>query len=346
MLTVKKLSDEEFEKIAAEHPDLYIPLEQSSVWGGYDELMGGRKILGIYGYYKNSQLIATTRLNYYSLPMRNILFSTKGPVWYVDATPELEAELIDTMKTHFAGTEKLAITFIRMWVKYPQDGVTVKPFEDVLADREIWIDIDKSPEDLLQSFSSTTRRYIRKADREGTVDFRIIEDQEKAAAMFSDGLMDIMDETSTRNGFDAHPQEIYQATLKGMPDNSQLVICYVDNEPEAWAINTYYHGFSTYLFGASTAKARKAHASSVMMYKSMLDMAEKGNKLYNLTGVESPDYPSLKDVTQFKLRFSKDVTQLPIVYDIPLNTMKYKLAVKTLTGTRKAKSLTSNLRTR
>ncbi|MFT4245799.1 MAG: peptidoglycan bridge formation glycyltransferase FemA/FemB family protein [Micrococcaceae bacterium] len=342
MLTVRKLTNTEFTEIADAHPDTFIPIEQSPEWDDYDHILGDRKLLGIYGYYQNNKLVATTRLTYFTLPMRNILLCVKGPVWFNEQTAEHEKELVDTMKNHFTKVEKLKITFIRMWLKNQVSG-TNESFEPFLANKEIWVDInpEKHPteDDLLKVYNSSTRRKVRKCIRDGKVEIKEISDLAERVKLFDDELMEIMEETRDRNNFYAHPKEIYQATLKALPKHAKLWVAYIDSKPASWILTTEYHGFATYLFGAGNAEARKINASYLLQFMAMRDLQTRGNTTYNLTGIESPEYPGLRSVTNFKRGFSKWEVELPLTYDVPISVLKYQLAVKSLAASRKLKSL-------
>ncbi|MFT4147316.1 MAG: peptidoglycan bridge formation glycyltransferase FemA/FemB family protein [Micrococcaceae bacterium] len=342
MFTVKKLTSTKFEDIAQANPKIFIPIEQSPEYDEYDRIMGGRQLLGIYGYYHDDQLVATTRLTYFTLRMRNILLCVKGPVWFTEQTAEREEELVDTMKDYFVNEEKLNITFIRMWLTHQVSGAN-ESFEQFLADREIWVDINPKhypdEESLMLTFSKTTRQNIRKGLRNEELEIKEITDLDERVNLFDTDLMSIMNETQSRNNFYAHPKEIYQALLKALPDKAKLFVAYLSGEAVAWEIITEYHGLATYLFSATNEAARKNRVTYPMLYTAILSSREQGNTLCNLTGIESPKYPGLKNVTEFKRGFSKWEVDLPLTYDIPIKKSQYLFAVKALGASRKLKSL-------
>ncbi|HET8689831.1 MAG TPA: peptidoglycan bridge formation glycyltransferase FemA/FemB family protein, partial [Candidatus Saccharimonadales bacterium] len=97
------------------------------------------------------------------------------------------------------------------------------------------------------------------------------------------------------------------------------------HKPVTWAIVTSYQKKAIYYYGASDAEARAIMAPYLMHWQIMKDMKAVGDKSYDFLGIGSAKYPGLEGVTQFKLRFGGPVIGYPPVYDLPLNSVKYKL---------------------
>lgn len=325
MFHYKKISKQEFDDIANMHPNIFIPIEQSPIWDSFDNLMPGRQTKGVFGYFDtttNNNLIATARINIVTQPLRTSIVITRGPVWYINPSLDTENKLIQTIKKQFY---KINPLYLRMQIHNNKLEAAIKPFEIVTFDRTIYVDISIGKDALLKSFKPDARQSIKKAYKLGV---RVSEiPQNKSIDFFKkNNLMNLMQETQFRNRFRAHPISIYLNTLKALPDNARLYVAYIDGKVVSWLISTEYRKHAVYLYAAGGAEARKKFASYALQWHCMQEMIKRNNKIWDMTGIESPNFPNAKNVTCFKRKFSSWEIQLPLVYDVLFdNKIHYKI---------------------
>ncbi|MFT4245868.1 MAG: peptidoglycan bridge formation glycyltransferase FemA/FemB family protein [Micrococcaceae bacterium] len=334
MYRYKKLTQAQFDEIADAHPDTFIPFEQSPEWDKFDELMGGRDIQGVFGYYNDvGEIVATAKINIMHQKLRTSVVITQGPIWYVESTAKAETELVETLKKQFTKDKKTGALYFRLQLNNEIPGA-VRPFELVTFDRAMYIDITPDEKALLKSFKADVRQSIRKAGRLG-VEVREIPNDEREQ-LIENELMDLMNETQERNDFRGHPARVYVNMMKAFPEKARLYVAYSDEKPIAWLISTEYRGHAVYLYAASGQEARKRFATYALQWYCIREMKERGNKVWDMTGIESPNYPNLENVTVFKRKFSNWEVQFPLVYDVPVNKAKYKAIAKLYQLRRKA----------
>ncbi|MFT4186391.1 MAG: peptidoglycan bridge formation glycyltransferase FemA/FemB family protein [Micrococcaceae bacterium] len=329
MFIVKKLSPTDFDQIVKEHPDVYVPIEQSYLWDKVDDLMEiPRTVEGLYGYFKGENLIATARLVTFKARMRNMTLVNQGPIWFTNCTQELEQELIETMIKQFRNST----LYLRMQVNHEQEAA-VPALEQFMYDRAIWVDLTPNEDDLMMKFSSTTRRRIRQAVKKGVTVHKI--DATEAPKLMKDKMLPILRETTERNDFTARSDDTYISMLKGLPENVGLYVAYVEDRPVCWLMSTEYNGHSQYPYAAGNKEGRDTYASFLLQWEVMKDMKANGNKVWDMTGVATDAFPQFKNVTQFKRGFSKNEVELPMHYDVPTSANKYKIITSALNLKRK-----------
>ncbi|MFT4147640.1 MAG: peptidoglycan bridge formation glycyltransferase FemA/FemB family protein [Micrococcaceae bacterium] len=332
MFRYKKLSQKMFDSIANKNPEVYIPLAQTPQWTAFDELMPGRDVQGVFAYYDDEdRLMCTARIDIWTKKMRKYLNIDQGPVWFVEPSEKKEIEFAETIKDQFLNKEKTGVMYLRCQLNHQIPGA-VLPFETTTYDRAMYIDITPDEKALLKSFKADARQAIRKAGRIG-VEVREIPLDERVE-FFEKNLADLMDETQQRNNFRAHPTEVYTNMLKAFPEEARLYVAFLDEEPISWLISTEYRGHAVYLYAAGGDKARKNFASYALQWYCIKEMKERGNKVWDMTGITCKTFPGLENVTVFKRKFSKWEVQLPITYDIVFNKLKYK-AVGAATNARR-----------
>jgi lipid II:glycine glycyltransferase (peptidoglycan interpeptide bridge formation enzyme) len=146
-----------------------------------------------------------------------------------------------------------------------------------------------------------------------------------------------MQETMSRALFRGYGVEHYITLLHSIPNIARLYVAEVEGKPVSWIISTEYRDFSIYLYGAGNALGRETYAAFALQWFTMKDLRSRGNTVYDMTGISSENYKGLENVTQFKLGFSKWIVDLPVMRDIPLNTLKYKALTTAINVRRRIK---------
>lgn len=178
-----------------------------------------------------------------------------------------------------------------------------------------WIDLTKSEEELLKSFSSKTRYNIRLAQKHGV----------KVEINNSDEVFDkylvLTDETNKRQGFYSHTHRYHRLMwkhLKGRIANI-LTAKYKDEIVSTWVLFNN-DKFLYYPYGASTDKYKEVMANNLMMWEAIRFGKKKGLKTFDLWGREEG-----KGFTKFKEGYNPEVVEFIGSWDLIINKPLYYL---------------------
>lgn len=335
-LTHSLLDRSGFEALAAGHPDVVIPIEQSPDWIAFEEALG-RHPLGIWVYRDDAgRPVATASFIHVRRRFRESVVVVNGPVWFTDRTPVAERALMRTVRQQFLDHPAVDPLYVRMQVATLQDPAA-GPIEHGWYEREIVVDLMPAEADILKGFRPNARNSIRRAERNGITVRHI--PQEEWTSVFATQLFPIMQETAERDGFRSFESSYYETLLAVLSDRLRLLVAYRDGTPLSWLITTEYRGHSVYYFAGSTHEARSTFAPYLLLWEAFKVLKAAGNTACGLTGIVSENYPSLANVTTFKRNFSKNVVVVPTTYDIPLHPLRYAAVVSALRGRRSGPAL-------
>ncbi len=321
----EELTPERFAEIAAAHPNVLIPLEQTPQWADF-ERDTGRAPYGIFAYFDDAAVdgpaepVIVASFLHSTRRLRESVVVVNGPVWFGTRTAGAERRLLGTLRAQFGSAAGVSPVFVRLQVEQPHQGV-VKALEPGWYDREIVVDLRQDEKTMLAGFRPNARQSIRKATRAG-VQIRTIEAADRLA-VFRRELFPIMTETAARDGFSSFDSGYYESLLTSLADHTELMVAYLEDQALCWLITTEYRGYAVYYFAASSAQARRVFAPYLLLWESFRMLKAHGNTACGLTGIVSETYPSLANVTTFKRNFSKDVVVLPTTYDVPLKKLHY-----------------------
>ncbi|MHA7209210.1 lipid II:glycine glycyltransferase FemX [Arthrobacter sp. MDT1-65] len=330
-LTYTPLDPVAFEELAAAHPDVVIPIEQTPHWVDFERALG-RTPLGIWAYTDAAgTLVATASFVHVVRRLRESVVVVNGPVWFAERTPAAERLLMEAVRGQFREHPAVDPLYARMQVATLQAPAT-GPIEHGWYEREIVVDLTPSEADLLKGFRPNARNAIRRARRNG-VEVKHIP-QEEWNEVFAEELFPIMQETAARDGFQAFDASYYETLLTVLGDHLRLLVAYRDGVALSWLITTEYRGYSVYYFAGSTLEARTTFAPYLLLWEAFRVLKAAGNTACGLTGIASANYPGLANVTTFKRNFSKNVVVVPTTYDIPLDPMRYTAVASLLAARR------------
>lgn len=338
----QQLSREDFESLAARHPGVVIPLEQTPYWADFETRLS-REPYGVWAYYDGEKLVATASYLRSRRRLRPSLVVVNGPTWFTERTPDAEARLVATVQEQFRADPAVDPLYVRMQVEHVSPPVT-GPLEHGWYEREIVVDLTPDTEQIFAAFRPNARNLIRKAEKLG-VEVRTVE-RERWAEIFRTELFPIMQETAARDGFSSFDSAFYETLLTELGDYLRLMVAYVEGKPVSWLITTEYRGYAVYYFAASSRDARKTNAPYLLLWEAFKVLKAAGNTACGLTGIESENYPSLANVTTFKRNFSKTVVTVPTTYDIPLSPLRYRALSAALRLRREAPGLLRSARAR
>ena len=197
------------------------------------------------------------------------------------------------------------------------------PGKNLFTPTTFWIDLTKSEEELMKSFSSKTRYNIRLAERKGV---RIVEDNsDKAFAKY----LELTFETTKRQGFYAHipgyHKLMWEYLYKRPTTNDQkpiahLLSAHYNNEIITTWILFSYGDFLYYPYGASTDKYKDVMANNLIMWEAIKLGKKLGLKTFDLWGREEG-----KGFTKFKEGYNPQVIEFLGTWDLVISKPLYEI---------------------
>lgn len=178
-----------------------------------------------------------------------------------------------------------------------------------------WIDLTKSEEELLKSFSSKTRYNIRLAQKRGVT---VEEDNsEKAFEKF----LELERETVNRDKFYAHNEKYFKLMWQHLKGSiAHLLVAKYNKEIiTAWIVFAH-DGFLYYPYGASTHKYKNVMANNLMMWEAIKFGKKLNLKTFDLWGREPG-----KGFTKFKEGYNPQVIEFLGTWDLVINQPFYYL---------------------
>lgn len=324
-----QISASEFEAMASSLSPVKIPIEQTPLWGEFDDSLPKRTFLGSFRYDDGTRMIALASATLYQQKGRDWIWIKHGPLFAHEPNTEIIKKMCSTFKQQFARVQETRPVFIRL--SLPSSVSDVKtPFEHTMYDETVIIDLTRSEEEILANMSQGGRRSLRKAQKEELIVNEY--SGETASDIFTNHCYPILKETGQRDGFGIHPVGLYTNMLERLPENATLYTISHQKQVVAWAITTEYAKNVLYYYGGSNALARDLHAPYLLHWEIMKKMKARSNTTYDFMGISGSNYPELASVTTFKLKFSKEITKVRPAYDLPLKPAKYRLlslAIKT-----------------
>lgn len=177
------------------------------------------------------------------------------------------------------------------------------------------IDLQKSEEELLKSFSSKTRYNIRLAQRKG-----VVVKEETSDKVFEKYLKLTFD-TAKRQGFYAHTKKYHQLMWKNLKGKIAhlLVATYKGEVLTTWIL--FAHDKTLYYpYGASSDKHREVMANNLMMWEAIKLGKKLGCTSFDLWGREEG-----KGFTKFKEGYNPKVVEFIGSWDLIINKPLYYL---------------------
>ncbi|MBL7036340.1 peptidoglycan bridge formation glycyltransferase FemA/FemB family protein [Candidatus Microgenomates bacterium] len=183
------------------------------------------------------------------------------------------------------------------------------------------IDLTKSEEELLSSFSSKTRYNIRLSQKHGVK--VIVDNSNKAFERY----LELTFDTAKRQGFYAHTKKYHQLMWKHLNKNIAhlLVAKYKSQIISTWVLFAH-NGVLYYPYGASSDKHRNVMANNAMMWEAIKLGKKLECKTFDLWGREEG-----KGFTKFKEGYNPEVVEFIGSWDLIINKpiyFIYKIAEK------------------
>ena len=194
---------------------------------------------------------------------------------------------------------------------------------------ECIIDMNRSIDDIFNSFDKDTRYGIRTAEKRGIKTEIIKSDINK----YLNDFLNIMSETTERNNFNFHNKRYIENIFNDLSDvrnigEGFLSISRINNEIIAMGLFIIYNQNAYYLFAGSKTEYRKNYPGYAVI-NTAIKYIKENNLANNLSlgGVSSEEYPNNKllSITDFKLGWSKNIINHNNLYDCVGNSLIYYL---------------------
>jgi lipid II:glycine glycyltransferase (peptidoglycan interpeptide bridge formation enzyme) len=177
------------------------------------------------------------------------------------------------------------------------------------------IDLTKSEDELLKSFSSKTRYNIKLAQRKGVT---VSEDNSDEA--FEEYLK-LTKETTQRDNFFAHSEKYHRLMWETLKERvAHLLVAKYNNEIVVAWILFIDDGVLYYPYGASTHKYKNIMAPNLMMWEAIRFGKKMNLKTFDLWGREVG-----KGFTKFKVGYNPKVVEFIGTWDLIINKPIYYL---------------------
>lgn len=179
-----------------------------------------------------------------------------------------------------------------------------------------WIDLTKTEDALLKSFSSKTRYNIRLAEKHGV---KITEDNSEKAF---EKYLNLTFETAKRQGFYAHTEKYHRLMWKTLRQSKTPIAHLLTASYEGEVVTTWvlfvWKDFLYYPYGASSDKYKQVMANNLMMWEAIKFGKRLGLKTFDLWGREEG-----KGFTKFKEGYNPEVVEFLGSWDFVTNKPLY-----------------------
>jgi len=245
---------------------------------------------------------------------------TKFKIGIFEKGPKPTKEMLNQLKE--LGKEK-NIIFIKLEPNVERDDSTIKLLlesglvrgKTLFTPTTFWINLTKSEDELLSSFSSKTRYNIRLAQKHG-VNVKI-DNSDEAFEKY----LELTDETNKRQGFYSHTPRYHKLMWKHLKGNiANLLTATYKNEIITTWILFSHDGFLYYPYGASTDKYKEVMANNLMMWEAIKYGKKQGLTTFDLWGREEG-----KGFTKFKEGYNPRVVEFVGSWDLIINKPIYTI---------------------
>ncbi len=274
------------------------------------------------------RLTASLAINSFKI-LGNVLYIPQGPIWEdLDVIKEFRKDIVS-----YARDKNCFAIICEPRVKKDstrfQDLINagfVYTNKAVQPRQTIFIDISRSEDELLSSFSRTTRYNIGYAKRKGVniKHYNSPKDTDRIDAFYKLILL-----TKDRKYFNIQSKEYFRKLWQEFSKDGKADIF------EAWykrdhigtIITLNNDIWSASLFSASSRKHKKKKPIYLARWESIRNAKNKGCKIYDFFGAtdsEDKTHPFFY-TTQHKLGFNKEIQHFAGTFEIILNPVKYRI---------------------
>jgi len=261
-----------------------------------------------------------------------------GRYWYVPLGPtgdDLEG-IVDALRAYAA--EQPGLLVVKIEPRLERSDALVARLEAMglvrsrdmqVQTHTVVLDLAQGADALLASFSQSTRRHIRKAQRDG---YRV--ERVDVTPATRDRMHAMMQTVAGGKGMAGMRERAYYDRFwQAFADHGtgQLYLGYDDDgdEPQAGIFVTFAGRTAVYKDGGSRPDRRIAGGAPLLLFTAMQDAIERGCTAFDLAGtppadrLDDPEHP-FHGLGQFKTRFGPVTSHLPS-FDLVLHPVRHRL---------------------
>jgi peptidoglycan pentaglycine glycine transferase (the first glycine) len=227
----------------------------------------------------------------------------------LDFTPTLSEEFLNEAKKSFTTPAKSSYV-----------GAYFQPRH------EWYVDINKTPDEILFSMHQKTRYSVRLAEKKGVVT-RIINNNFQDR--FGD-FMSIMKGTADRNHFALHSDDYYKHYFEEIENlgNGFIIEAWIGDSLLASHFIVVEGEVAHYLFGASSNDRRELCAPYLAHFNAMKEARVRGCNFYNFGAISlEGENDHWKTLSVFKQKFGGDVVARSQFFDLVQNHFWYYIYI-------------------
>jgi len=185
------------------------------------------------------------------------------------------------------------------------------------------IDLNKSENQLLNSFHQKTRYNIRLAQKKGVTVKK--ESNEKGFKIFTKLYFD----TCKRQKYFGHNLKYHQIVWENLKNKiAHILIAYYKNEPLAAYQIWIYDKIGYYTYGGSSEKYRNLMGTNLLMWEAIKMAKKLGAKTFDMWGSLPPNYNlnhPWAGFTRFKQGYGGRFTEMVGSFDLVTDPLFYKI---------------------
>lgn len=301
---------------------------QSWTWGEF------RKNTGVkverVGFFQSGKLMKGIQVSFHPIPLLN---KTAGyyPKGYMPDGDQLSAlkQLAEKNNALFIKLEpnidqKVGVPSAHKQIKNFLESNGAVKGKPLFTKYSFQLDLTKPDDQLFANLESKTRYNVNLAYKKGV---KIIEDTSQEGM---DKYIEILEETTNRQGFYAHSPEYFQKMWQTVGQSGMIKIfhaVYQDTILTTWVM-FIFNNVLYYPYGASRSVHRNVMASNLMMWEMIRYGKQQGCESFDMWGALGPE-PDQKSpwygFHRFKRGYGGDLMEFLGTYDLVYDQQLYKL---------------------
>ncbi len=301
---------------------------QSWEWGEFKRATG-TKVERV-GFYENGSMVKGLQVSFHQIPVikQMVGYFPKGEMPDGDQLKTLQqlAKKYSAMfiKIEPNVAEKVGVPSARESIKQFLSENNAEPGRPLFTKYTFQIDLTLTEEKLLTNLKGKTRYNIGVAQKKGVQIF------ENTSQEGMDQYIEILKETTKRQGFYAHTPEYFQKMWDNLGTSGMMRIfnaVYENTILVSWIVFVF-NGVLYYPYGASRSVHRDVMASNLMLWEMIRFGQRQGCHTFDLWGSLGPDADpksSWYGFHKFKEGYGGDLMHFLGSYDMVYNFPIYKL---------------------
>ena len=240
-------------------------------------------------------------------PFPDLVYCPRGPVVCDVSTAEIADLLLEHVKRNH---KALAFSIEPDEEHFELTSKWQRAKSPILPARTLILDLQQSDDALLGDMTKKHRQYIRKSEREPSLEIRPVTSLEQLEECLA-----IYEQTAERAQFGLHEHQYYVDAFEQLGDRNAIWASYEHNLPVAFLWLTHSDRTSFELYGGMSARGQELRANYALKWHAIRTMKARGVHRYDLGGLINDG------VTTFKKGFASHENVLAGTWDYPLSTL-------------------------